>query len=189
MLTIIIGGSGSGKSEYAEEFIVHSRKEGDNPLIYLATMQPFDREMEEKIRKHQLMRRDKNFSTLECYTGLEQVRLENKPFVLLECMSNLVANEMFSKGGAKERTLDAVLNGVERLTGCTAHLVVVTNNVFEAGSNYDPGTLEYLRILGGVNRRLCSLADQVIEVVHGIPVIMKQLREDCRGGNKNRAVT
>ena len=172
MVTIIIGGSGSGKSEYAENLIVQYGEECGSSLIYIATMQPYDKETEMRIQKHQLMRQIKNFSTLECYTGLDMVKLEDHPLILLECMSNLVANEMFSDKGAKENTIKAVLQGVENLMHQADHLVVVTNNVFGAGSNYDATTLEYLSILGEINRRICSLADQVIEVVHGIPIFI-----------------
>jgi adenosylcobinamide kinase/adenosylcobinamide-phosphate guanylyltransferase len=90
-------------------------------------------------------------------------------------MSNLVANEMFSDKGAKEITREAVLKGVDKLIRQTDHLVVVTNNVFEAGNDYDSGTLEYLSVLGEINLRLCSQADQVIEVIHGIPVFIKKV--------------
>ncbi len=174
MVTIIIGGSGSGKSEYAENLIVQYGKECESSLIYIATMQPYDKETEMRIQKHQLMRQNKNFSTLECYTGLDKVKLRGHPLVLLECMSNLVANEMFSSKGAKENTEKSVLQGVDNLIHQADHLVVVTNNVFEAGSNYDITTLEYLNILGEINRRICNPADQVIEVVHGIPVFIKK---------------
>lgn len=174
MVLIIIGGSGSGKSEYAENLIVKYAKECESSLIYIATMQPHDKETEIRIQKHQWMRQNKKFSTLECYTGLDQVKLEGHTSVLLECMSNLVANEMFSDKGAKKNTMKTVLQGVENLMQQADHLVVVTNNVFEAGRDYDAATLEYLSVLGEINRRISSLADQVIEVVHGIPIFIKK---------------
>lgn len=176
MVTIIIGGSGSGKSEYAENLIVQYSKECEGSLVYIATMQPYDKETEIRIQKHQLMRQNKHFSTLECYTELERVKLEAHTLVLLECMSNLVANEMFSEKGAKENAMKAVLQGVENLMHQTDHLVIVTNNVFEDGSEYDATTSEYLSILGEINRRICSLADEVIEVIHGIPVFIKKAK-------------
>lgn len=178
MLSVIIGGSGSGKSEFAESLIVEQGKECNNKLIYIATMQPYDTETEIRIQKHRMMRQDKNFSTLECYTGLDQVKLPEHTCVLLECMSNLVANEMFSDKGAKENTVKTVRKGIEYLIHQADHLVVVTNNVFEDGSDYDVATLDYLRVLGEINCIISSLADQVIEVVHGIPIILKEQKEN-----------
>ncbi|MFT4146241.1 MAG: bifunctional adenosylcobinamide kinase/adenosylcobinamide-phosphate guanylyltransferase [Mobilitalea sp.] len=192
MLTVIIGGSGSGKSEYAENYLLQrhllqqksqisqekrlgkKELERNNNLIYIATMQPFGKEAEQKIKRHQLMRQEKNFTTIECYTGLAGVSLPDKAYVLLECMSNLTANEMFSEQGAKEHTLAEVLRGIDQLSHQAAELMVVTNNVFEDGYNYDRSTMEYLRILGEINVGISRRADQVIEVVHGIPIVLKQ---------------
>ena len=52
-------------------------------------------------------------------------------------------------------------------------LVIVTNNVFEDGISYDGTTMEYLAAMGKINELLAKRADKVIEVVVGIPLIMK----------------
>lgn len=173
MVSIIIGGSGSGKSEYAEDLIVQYSKESTSSLIYIATMQAFDDETIKRIEKHQKMRQNKNFTTMEFPIGLDQVKLPKNSSVLLECLSNLVANEMFAEDGAKENTLEAVLRGIDNLIQQGKHVVVVTNNVFEDGAKYDSTMIEYLRILGEMNRRISIQAHQVIEVVHGIPVLIR----------------
>ena len=69
MVTLITGGSGSGKSAYAESVITGF---GEHERIYIATMYPFDEESHERIRRHRKMRGEKNFQTLECYTGLKK---------------------------------------------------------------------------------------------------------------------
>ena len=51
------------------------------------------------------MRAGKGFDTLECYTGLSGVRVPEGCTVLLECMSNLVANEMFREEGRPRKNL------------------------------------------------------------------------------------
>ena len=96
MILLITGGSGSGKSEFAENLAV---KQKSSELLYIATMMPQDNESLQRIARHQEQRRDKGFKTLECYTDLQGIRLENSPVVLLECMSNLLANEMYSEDG------------------------------------------------------------------------------------------
>lgn len=50
--------------------------------------------------------------------------------MLLECMSNLTANEMFEPEGAGDDAVEAVLAGVEALRGRCIHLVIVTNDIF-----------------------------------------------------------
>jgi adenosylcobinamide kinase/adenosylcobinamide-phosphate guanylyltransferase len=170
MIIILIGGSGSGKSEYAENTALWMNS---GELIYIATMQPFDEESRARVKRHQRMRQSKNFKTIECYTGLSNVMLEKNTTALLECMSNLVANEMFAEEGAKENTFVAVKQGIHHLAEQAANLLIVTNNIFEDGFQYDEETMQYMKLLGEINRWLCEIADRVVEVVHGIPVEMK----------------
>ena len=71
MFHLITGGSGSGKSEYAEsevERLAHLTESEEK--YYIATMFPYGEETLQKIRRHQQMRTGKGFVTLECYTDL-----------------------------------------------------------------------------------------------------------------------
>ncbi len=92
----------------------------------------------------------------------------------MECMSNLVANEMFSEQGAKAGTFEAVQQGILSLINQADNLIIVTNNVFDDGVQYDSSTMEYMKILGRINQWISGSSDQVIEVVHGIPIILRQ---------------
>ena len=103
MFLVITGGSGSGKSAYAEQCVLDF---GPAERIYIATMYPFDEECDRRIRRHREMRRQKQFSTLECYTGLKTADIPEDSVVLLECMSNLTANEMYQEGGAGGQTVE-----------------------------------------------------------------------------------
>ena len=94
MIILVTGGSGSGKSEFAENCCMKL------PAVekrYIATMQAFDEESRARIRKHQRARSGKGFATIEQGTHLEEVSLPKECTALLECMSNLVANEMFAE--------------------------------------------------------------------------------------------
>ena len=95
--------------------------------------------------------------------------------VLLECMSNLAANEMFSREQPvdRETVIAKILQGIEVLRKQADPLVIVTNNVFEDGIAYDSATIEYIEALGRVNERLAAEADEVVEVVAGIPQWIK----------------
>lgn len=176
MLALITGGSGSGKSAYAENLSVACHQSGD-AMIYIATMYPFDEESHRRIARHRQMRKDKNFDTVECFTHLSSVRLERPTTVLLECMSNLTANEVFQEEGAGERTVEAVMEGVKSLAEQAEHLIIVSNELFSDGIAYDPETDRYLRYLGEINRQIGQRADLAVEVVYGIPVYHK-LPED-----------
>ncbi len=170
MLVLITGGSGSGKSAYAEERVLGF---GKARRIYIATMFPFDEESLKRIERHRAMRRDKGFDTVECYTDLRSSEIPEDSVVLLECMSNLVANEMFQDKGAKENTVDAVLQGVKTLLSKARQVVIVTNEIFSDAVSYEEETKEYQKNLGKINQALAVLADEVVEVVYGIPVYGK----------------
>ena len=76
MMTLVCGGAASGKSAYAEALVcgIQSPSEDRNlsglldsaHRFYIATMQPFGKEAEERIRKHRAMRADKGFETMAC---------------------------------------------------------------------------------------------------------------------------
>lgn len=170
MLTVITGGSASGKSAYAEDLVLSY---GQGKRIYIATMYPFDEESEKRIARHRKMRMGKGFDTLECYTGLERVSVPEGSHVLLECMSNLAANEMFQGGGAGERTVEAVMRGIRLLDSQASRFCVVTNEIFSDCQPYDPETRRYQKYLGEINCQMAQMAEQVVEVVYGIPLYRK----------------
>lgn len=176
MIRIVTGGSGSGKSAFAEDLLISL---GEKERIYIATMYPFDEESHQRIARHRKMREKKNFRTLECYTGLENLDVPKGSHILLECMSNLTANEMFQKGGAGENTVEAVLRGIRHLSENAEELVIVTNEIFSDGIDYDPETIRYQSYLGEINRRIADMAGLVVEVVYGIPVSVKETKDEA----------
>lgn len=171
MLVLVTGGSGSGKSAFAEERVLSF---GKGRRIYIATMYPFDMESHKRIERHRRMREGKGFDTLECYTGLKNVDAGQDCVVLLECMSNLAANEMFQENGAHEKTVAEILEGVRHLKEKARHVVIVTNEIFSEASAYEGETELYQAYLGEINREIASMADEVVEVVYGIPVYHKR---------------
>ena len=168
MFTLIVGGAASGKSEYAEGLVLASPH---FPRYYIATMEPFDDEGCARVEKHRRMRAGKGFETVECYTGLASLRLPERGTVLLECLGNLTANELYSPNGAGDGAgaLAAVVGGVDALLDQCSDLVVVSNEVFTGGDCYADGTDDYMRVLAGANRALARRADRVCEVVCGLP--------------------
>lgn len=60
-------------------------------------MRPFGAEGMWRVERHRKLRAGKGFETIECYVNLKEQTLPEKGVVLLECMSNLTANEMLSR--------------------------------------------------------------------------------------------
>lgn len=177
MMTLVIGGSGSGKSEFAENYCMKLAK--NQQKYYIATMQIYDQEGKQKVLRHQKLRAGKGFLTIEQPVDLEKASEKmnaGKGTALLECISNLAANEMFA--GAEPVTEDDVVEkivtAVREIKEELSHLVIVSNNVFEDGKCYDSVTMAYIRTMGRINEQLARLSDEVVEVVVGIPVMVKK---------------
>ena len=176
MMTLIIGGSGSGKSAYAENYM-NSISE-DRKKYYIATMQIYDEEGKRKVERHRMLRGGKGFSTIEQPVDIgkaaEKMEAEDRT-ALLECVSNLTANEMFSGEvpGTEEAITKKIVGGIAVLNRELTHLVIVSNNVFEDGNVYDKTTMAYIRAMGRINQKLAEMADEVVEVVVGIPIVIK----------------
>lgn len=190
MLHIVYGGSASGKSSYAESFAMFLQGEGR--LLYIATMYPYkwntteiDPETMQRIERHRAMRADKGFDTVECYRHVEHIVAKRQDVLLLECMSNLLANEMYlepdsNAGSDMAETMSPVSNKIVQalidLSTRVQELVIVTNDVFSDGGSltYDESTREYVKNLAEINCALAREAATVTEVVCGIPVIVKK---------------
>lgn len=190
MLHMVYGGSASGKSSYAESFAMSLQ--GDGRLLYIATMYPYkwntteiDPETMQRIERHRAMRADKGFDTVECYRHVEHIVAKRQDVLLLECMSNLLANEMYlepdsNAGSDMAETMSPVSNKIVQalidLSTRVQELVIVTNDVFSDGGSltYDESTREYVKNLAEINCALAREAATVTEVVCGIPVIVKK---------------
>lgn len=171
MFTLVTGGSGSGKSEFAEDLAIsYSTQE----RIYIATMYPYDEECQKKINRHKEMRQLKNFHTIECFYNLKGLSLPPKSTVLLDCLSNLVANERYINEESNEYLVTNIINGVKKINEVSDNLVIVTNELFSDGIEYDMETVQYLKDLGELNCSLATIADEVVEVVYSIPIYHKQ---------------
>lgn len=170
MIVLVTGGSGSGKSAYAEKLCMELT---DKNKYYIATMQPYGEEGRKRIERHHRLRAGKGFRTLECYTGLEELELDECGCVLLECISNLVANEMFAPEGRRDQLEIRIREGILHIAQYSDHLVIVTNQVFSDGICYSEETQSYQQMLGKINQLLAADADIVAEVVCGIPLKLK----------------
>ena len=176
MMTLIIGGSGSGKSAYAEDYTISLSE--DRKKYYIATMQIYDEEGKRKVERHRMLRGGKGFSTIEqpIDIGKAAEKMEDgERTALLECISNLTANEMFlgEIPGTEEVITEKIVGAIAVLNRELTHLAIVSNNVFEDGNVYDKTTMAYIRAMGRINQKLAEMADEVVEVVVGIPIVIK----------------
>lgn len=170
MMILVLGKPDSGKSKRAEEIVMERYENGER--IYLATMIPFGDEGERRVLKHRKMREGKGFFTIECPGNLKAlednelwtVRDKNRAICLLECVSNLVGNEMHEKGRENwddRRIAGYVTEEIEWLSKRVKDLVAVSNE-FEVQDDFDEDTKRYIEICSMVNRELIKLSERVV---------------------------
>ena len=165
MIVLVTGGSGSGKSTWAEKLVASLPNEN---RVYIATMQVYDAESVKRVERHRAQRADKGFRTIEREKDLASADIAEGSVVLLEDLVNLMANEMFD-GGDVSRIVPAL----NILAKKCRHLIMVTNDIFSDGMEYAESTQEYIRQLAEINNAAAQMADCVVEVVYSIPVCVK----------------
>ncbi|MDR3212231.1 MAG: bifunctional adenosylcobinamide kinase/adenosylcobinamide-phosphate guanylyltransferase, partial [Planctomycetota bacterium] len=169
MLGLVYGGSGSGKSAWAEERLLDLSRSGSR--VYLATMRPEGGE--ERILRHRRRRQDRGFATLECYGTLIGLAPPPGTSLLLECAGNLLANLMFDSPGQGEAA-ELAWQGITGLGERVDNLLVVSNDIFADGGEVTPAVRDYQVALAWLNRRLAQAAAEVVEVVAGYPVYFRR---------------
>ena len=167
---LIIGSPDSGKSAMAEK-IVTEMSDPDH-RIYIATMIPYGNEGRERVRRHRLMREGKGFVTIEApfdiRSALNDFDMSSSTglgdmTVLLECLSNLVANELFERHSGREEMLGRLYEDIKWIAQKAGNLVIVSNH-FGAEESFDEETLHYAETLDMLNEMVSGLADKTIRI-------------------------
>ncbi len=163
-LVLISGPNGSGKSQLAES--IAGRLSGDR--YYIATMRPVNEDNLMRIEKHRKQRSGLGFLTLECPYSLVDASVSPGSVVLLEDVSNLLANAMFEKGG----TVLSVMEDINGLLERCGILIAVTISGLD-NEGYDGETAGYINGLNEINGRLLELADVAAAVKDRVPEFKK----------------
>ncbi|MCR4584270.1 MAG: bifunctional adenosylcobinamide kinase/adenosylcobinamide-phosphate guanylyltransferase [Lachnospiraceae bacterium] len=170
MMVLVVGGAASGKSAFAEELIMRAGE--GHRLSYLATMERNTLSAEKRIERHRALRAGKGFETVECARDIRKVLQQCREYVLLECITNLLANEQFGETYV-ERVAEKIREDIRALKSRSRFLVLVSGDVFSDAEEYDSMTESYRRELGHLNCMLAEDADAVAEVSAGIPLWIK----------------
>ena len=186
MICFVYGASASGKSEYAERLAVRfSKKRACSRgcgLLYIATMKDESEEAGLRIQRHRIQRSGRGFSLYEAYTLSELDEAPESHTILFDCVSNFIANVMFSEELFKKvcadesfiyELADEIWERIERLDEKCVNLVLVADTFFSDGVSYDELTERYIKLTGMIFQRTAKAADEVWEVVYGIPVRIK----------------
>ncbi len=170
MLELILGGARSGKSRLAERLALESGL----PVTYIATSQPLDGEMTERIAHHRA-RRPVDWALVEEPLALARVLRENARqgrCTLVDCLTLWLTNLLMQDDAARlieER--DALLDCLATLPG---RVLLVSN---ETGLGIVPlGDLSrrYVDEAGWLHQALAERCQRVSFVVAGLPMVLKE---------------
>ena len=168
MFILICGTSGSGKSFYAEERLKNfpcSKK------FYIATAKIYDDEMKARVKKHQEMRKNKGFITIEKSFNLNEIEIEKNSSVLIEALTTWLADEIFENNN--KNPIEKILRDFHILKAKCENIILVSDDIFSDGVIYDDLTENYIKTLAKLTKKFTSEADEVIECFAGLPMRLK----------------
>ena len=175
-LTFILGGARSGKSSFAERLALR----GGGRVLYVATAEPLDRDMERRIAAHR-SQRPPEWGTLEEPLDLPAsipAALGGYDTCLLDCLTLWVSNMLLSKEGNPDAEREIVAEArrlVETCEQSEAAWIVVSNEVGLGVVPPSPLGAAYRDALGRVNQVFAAAADRVYFMVAGLALEMKAL--------------
>lgn len=169
MIELILGGARSGKSRLAEQIA----RDCGLAVIYIATSQPLDGEMSERIAHHRARRPD-DWALVEEPIRLATVLRKHaraERCILVDCLTLWLTNLLMLDDPMRlEQERDALLGCIADLPG---RLLLVSN---ETGLGVVPMgelTRRYVDEAGWLHQALAERADRVIFTVAGLPMILK----------------
>lgn len=165
MRIFISGGCKNGKSYYAQRLAKEQQKQ---ELYYIATMKPGDLEDEQRIQRHINDRRGWGFTTVEQYQDIDEILTlcDHCGSYLLDSVTALLANEMFSGGNVNDKAADKICNELTQLLDKLENIVVVSDYIFSDALQYDSLSEQYRSSLAQIDCMVANKCDVVIEVVY-----------------------
>ncbi|KWU49031.1 bifunctional adenosylcobinamide kinase/adenosylcobinamide-phosphate guanylyltransferase [Pseudomonas sp. SIMBA_059] len=169
MHQLIIGGARSGKSRLAEKLATDSRL----PVIYIATSQPLDGEMSERVAQHR-QRRPEHWGLIEEPVELARVLRENAApgrCLLVDCLTLWLTNLLMLEDA--ERLVHEREQLLETLASLPGEIIFVSN---ETGLGVVPLgelTRRYVDEAGWLHQALAERCQRVVLTVAGLPLTLK----------------
>lgn len=182
-ITFITGGVRSGKSSFAEKMAVAIAEKNGGDLYYIACGRSSDPEMSERIKRHKIYRENSSipWNTLEFATNIQQAcsYFSEHSVVLLDCLTTLLNNELFSnresweRSDIQEEVKRSIKKGILEIQKACSHLLIVSNEVLNEQIDESLVVFTYGKILGQLHQWLVQQSSTAYLLEAGIPRLMK----------------
>ena len=167
-IVLVTGGQRSGKSGYAQKLALSLSA---NP-VYLATSRVWDEEFRQRVLRHQADR-GPEWTNIEEEKYLSHHNLNGR-VVVIDCVTLWGTNFFFDNESNVELSLKELKEEFNRLVEQHAYLIFVTNEIGLGGVSPDPVQRKFPDLQGWLNQYLASRADEVVLMISGIPMKIKE---------------
>lgn len=166
MRCFVLGGAASGKSVWAELLTESYGKS----MIYVATGQAFDAEMENRVKIHK-DRRDTTWTTAEAPLDLTQILASATPdqVLLIDCATMWLSNHLMADGDLAKAQSELL----ESLEYCAAPWIIVSNEVGHGIVPNNKLARTFREAQGRLNCLLAEKSDLAVMITAGLPHALK----------------
>ena len=170
-LALILGGARSGKSRYGLGLAARCPA----PRLFVATCEPRDAEMEARIEAHQ-RERGSDWATrevpLELAAALNDAQ-DHYGVIVVDCLTMWVSNLLLQEGASQGSIQTACEGLLAALAQTAAPTILVSNEVGWGIVPDNPLARKFRDQAGWLHQRLAQVADLVVLVVAGVPMLIK----------------
>lgn len=167
-IILVTGGQRSGKSGYAQRLALQL---ADNP-VYLATSRVWDEEYRQRILRHQ-RDRGPQWTNIEEEKELSKHSLSRR-VIVIDCMTLWATNFFFDNDSDVDKSLSELKEEFKRFTDQDAIFIFVTNEIGLGGVSESLIQRRFTDLQGWMNQFAAQQADEVVLMVSGIPIKIKQ---------------
>jgi adenosylcobinamide kinase/adenosylcobinamide-phosphate guanylyltransferase len=173
-ITLVLGGVRSGKSRFAQTLAARI-----SSVAFVATARPLDEEMRLKIEHHQA-ERPKEWRTIEEPLDLDRVLAEEgltHRILVVDFLTLYAANLLEAECGNLAAIEERLQRLYAALRSVPCSVALVSNEVGSGVVPPYPEGRQYRDVLGEINQRVASIADNVLLMVAGLPLALKGTAE------------
>jgi len=166
-IIFVTGGQRSGKSSFAMQKALEL---SDNP-VYIATARIWDNDFKNRVEKHK-SDRSENWINIEEEKEISNHNLTNK-VIVLDCITLWLTNYFSDTKYDVDLSLDQAKKEWNKFINQDFTLIVISNEIGMGTHAETPTARKFTDLQGWMNQYIAKLADEVILMVSGIPVIIK----------------